>query len=236
MLSKVYILLGWELPGRRALIPETFEEILIGLKARLEAAGKTVERVSAGRIIVSRSRYSGEPDKQIFIYLEPSDVCYRINIEKINRTGQLKGIDRLDKESRNDFFQFASELNQLLGKHYEWAKKVKLEGVVQNLVVFCEIQFLLDELKKISEKLAPVYKLLNWEWAEEKVPSAEKIAETLKDLAASVIGDLKGYSSTGGLTVQKEERSDYLEIRFCPEIFFKVELSTPLKRLQLVNR
>lgn len=237
MLSKIYILFGWELPERGALIPEIFEGILIGLKEHLEAADRSVDETSAGRIVVSRSRFSEEPNKEIFIHLEPSDVRWLINIEKINRTRQLEGIGKLDKKSREDFFQFAFKLNRLLGEHYdEWAKKIKLERVVQSLGVFCEIQFLLEELKKISEKLEPVYKLLKWEWVEQGIPSAEKIAETLKELTIVVIGDLKCNSSaTGGLIVQKKERSDYLEIYFSPNVSFNVKFPALQRKLQLVN-
>jgi len=65
------------------------------------------------------------------------------------------------------------------------------------------------QAKELAFKVAPIYKMLDWKWAGNNnthlVPDAIDIYECLMELYKSMEENKVEYSSTGGLTVRKEE-------------------------------
>ena len=72
-----------------------------------------------------------------------------------------------------------------------------------------------------AERIAPVYKLLNWRWGDSDTPPTQaEIEQTLGELIEHQNGE--GYSTTGGLEVFYDKEDSEIGIRFtlCDSVYF----------------
>ncbi len=84
---------------------------------------------------------------------------------------------------------------------------INRKGFMNNIEFQGAMQKVMDEILKFSEKVAPVYEILNWTWGDPGIiPSVEEIAETLAGLLSYFTPEMIEKreilsSGTGGLVV-----------------------------------
>ena len=73
-----------------------------------------------------------------------------------------------------------------------------------------------------AERVAPIYKLLDWRWCDSDSPPTQgEIEQCLGELIESHAGEV-GVSATGGLEVFYDKENGEIGIRFtyCDSVFF----------------
>jgi len=62
----------------------------------------------------------------------------------------------------------------------------------------------MKQAKDLARKIAPIYKLLKWEWRDEGIPDEIDIYDTIRMLLSNLKKDVD-CSSTGGIFVERKK-------------------------------